>query len=101
MIAIYRMETSQLVTLADPNFQPIPEDRQMMMNPYPILLEASKEDSRNQNDDRWNEHRQKRFAFILTTTVTSYELSTATYTVTINAAGAAALSCRPSRYSVC
>lgn len=83
-------------TILDPDFKPVPEERQMMMSPYPVLLESSLDDASDPEATR-----TKRFAFVLTTTLTSYSLATTTYTITIRPASTSSLTCRPSAYAIC
>lgn len=94
-----RMEPTAFMTLADPSFQHVPKERQLTINSVP-LLDSSIED---QESSQQFGAREKRFLYLLTTTVTTYKFLSSTYTTTISPAGAAglALSCRPSGVSLC
>lgn len=90
MSLFFSVETT--VILGDANFEE--NDARAAMSAYPVIessIEAGPADQR-----------EKRFALVLSTTFTSYEIKTATYTVTIYPAVAPQLlACRPSNYFVC
>lgn len=89
------MEPTPFATLPDLAFKPVPDDRRLTINAVPLLDSSMAEES--------SPVREKRFLYLLTTTLTTYKFFSSTFTTTLSPGGAAglALVCRPSSIALC
>ena len=83
------------MTLPDPAFKPVPLGRDVTINAAPAVDSSMDEES--------SPVREKRFLYLLTTTLTTYKFFSSTFTTTLSPGGAngLALVCRPSTIGLC
>ena len=88
------------MTLPDSGFRPIPEGRQSTINAVPVV-DSSMDFSMDEESSPII--REKRFLYLLTTTLTTYKFFSSTFTTTLFPVGAGnqLLICRPSSVAVC
>lgn len=99
---VEKVEPTPFAVLEDPNFQPIPRGREITINKVPVLDSSFDEPDSSLLPDPTPAGREKRFLYLLTTTLTSFLVYSSTYTTTIQPATAAgSLTCRPSGIGLC
>lgn len=96
---INRVEPTPFMTLSDPNFQPIPAGREVNINTVPNV-ESSIEEGYDSSPSGLSPTRSKRFLYLLTTTITTFQVISSTYTTSLKP-GDGLLECRPGGIPVC